>query len=106
MVDVLSAIVHTDDIKLCAERSRRREAHNNPGGVQPMELDLPLLKNLLSKRGDEIEQSVAGTGYLVKTVIGVGTFLLDNEGDIDLLTSKQKAIFDKFLQPLLETPRR
>ena len=71
-----------------------------------MELDLALLKNLLSKRGDEIEKSVAGTGYLAKTVIGVGTFLLDNEGDLDLLTSKQKVIFDKFLQPLLDAPRR
>ena len=71
-----------------------------------MELDLALLKNLLSKRGDEIEQSVAGSGYLAKTVIGVGTFLLDNEGDVDLLTSKQKAIFDRFLQPLLDAPRR
>ena len=71
-----------------------------------MELDLAVLKNLLSKRGDEIERSVAGTGFLAKTVIGVGTFLLDNEGDIDLLTSKQKAIFDKFLQPLLDAPRR
>ena len=71
-----------------------------------MELDQAALKNLLSKRGDEIEKCVAGTGYLAKTVIGVGTFLLDNEGDIDLLTSKQKAIFDKFLQPLLDAPRR
>jgi len=71
-----------------------------------MELDRVLLKNLLSKRGEEIEKSVAGTGYLAKTVIGVGTFLLDNEGDIDLLTSKQKAIFDKFLQPLLDESHR
>jgi hypothetical protein len=71
-----------------------------------MELDMAALKNLLSKRGDEIEKSVAGTGYLAKTVIGVGTFLLDNEGDLDLLTSKQKVIFDKFLQPLLDAPRR
>ena len=71
-----------------------------------MELDRAELKNLLSKRGDEIEKSVAGTGYLAKTIIGVGIFLLDNEGDVDLLTSKQKAIFDKFLQPLLGASRR
>jgi len=71
-----------------------------------MELDRAKLKNLLSKRGDEIEKSVAGTGYLAKTIIGVGIFLLDNEGDVDLLTSKQKTIFDKFLQPLLDASRR
>jgi hypothetical protein len=71
-----------------------------------MNVDLNLLKNLLGKRGDEIEKSVAGTGYLAKTVIGVGTFLLDNEGDYDLLTAKQKVIFDKFLKPLLESPYR
>lgn len=71
-----------------------------------MNVDLKLLKNLISKRGDEIEESVAGTGYLVKTVIGVGTFLLDNEGDYDLLTSKQKVVFEKFLKPLLDKPRR
>jgi hypothetical protein len=71
-----------------------------------MELDLRLLRNLLSKRTDEIEKSVAGTGYLTKTVIGVGTFLLDNEGDIDLMTDKQKVIFEKFILPLLDAPRR
>ncbi|GFE57129.1 hypothetical protein [Geobacter sp. AOG1] len=68
-----------------------------------MKVDLALLNNLLSKRSDEIEQSVAGTGYLARTVIGVGTFLLDNEGDTDLLTSKQLATFEKFLEPLLES---
>ena len=71
-----------------------------------MELDLRLLRTLISKRTDEIERSVAGTGYLAKTVIGVGTFLLDNEGDLDLLTAKQRATFEKFLKPLLEIPPR
>lgn len=70
-----------------------------------MIVNLKLLKNLLSKRGDEIEEIVAGTGYLAKTVSGVATFLLDNEGDYELLTSKQKAVFDKFLKPLLEQSR-
>ena len=69
-----------------------------------MALDLRLLRTLLSKRTDEIEKSVAGTGYLTRTVIGVGTFLLDNEGDVDLLTAKQLAIFEKFLKPLLDLP--
>lgn len=71
-----------------------------------MELDLRQLRNLISKRRDEIEQSVAGTGYLAKTVIGVGTFLLDNEGNVDLLSAKQLATFEKFLKPLLEVPPR
>jgi hypothetical protein len=66
-----------------------------------MELDLNLLRNLISKRRDEIEKGVAGTGYLAKTVIGVGTFLLDNEGDLELLSAKQRATFDKFIKPLL-----
>lgn len=69
-----------------------------------MGLDLKALRHLLSKRTAEIEKRVAGTGYLPRTVIGVGTFLLDNEGDIDLLTAKQRVIFEKFLQPLLEIP--
>jgi hypothetical protein len=71
-----------------------------------MNVDLALMKNVISKRGDEIEKSVAGTGYLARTVIGVGIFLLDNEGEIDLLTAKQKVIFEKFLKPLLDVPRR
>ena len=66
-----------------------------------MHVDLTLLKHLLSKRGDEIQKSVAGTGYLAKTVIGVGTFLLDNEGDVDLLSAKQKATYERFIEPLL-----
>jgi len=71
-----------------------------------MEIDLHALRILISKRSDEIEQSVAGTGYLAKTVIGVGTFLLDNEGNLDLLTAKQRVTFEKFLKPLLEVSPR
>ena len=71
-----------------------------------MNVNLTLLKNLISKRCDEIEKSVAGTGYLAKTVIGVGTFLLDNEGDVDLLSAKQRVTFERFLKPLLDAPRR
>ncbi|MRR05554.1 MAG: hypothetical protein EG828_01205 [Deltaproteobacteria bacterium] len=71
-----------------------------------MNVDLNLMRNLISKRGEEIEKSVAGTGYLAKTVIGVGTFLLDNEGDYELLTANQKVVFDRFLKPLLDKPRR
>ena len=71
-----------------------------------MEIDLRQLRNLISKRRDEIERSVEGTGYLARTVIGVGTFLLDNEGNIDLLSAKQLATFEKFLKPLLKLSPR
>jgi hypothetical protein len=71
-----------------------------------MQEELDLMRNLIHKRTDEIEKSVAGTGYLARTVIGVGTFLLDNEGDVDLLSAKQKVIFEKILLPLLNAPRR
>jgi len=71
-----------------------------------MEIDLNLLKNLISKRSDEIERSVSGTGYLARTVIGVGTFLLDNEGDIDLLSAKQRVTFERFLEPLLAAAKK
>ena len=66
-----------------------------------MEIDLNLLKDLITNRIDEIEMIVAGTGYLPRTVIGVGTYLLDNHGDFDILTAKQQATFEKFLKPLL-----
>ena len=69
-----------------------------------MELDLNALEHLLKKRLDEIELIVAGTGYLPKTVIGVGTVLLDNQGEVELLTAKQQVTFDKFIKPLLESP--
>ena len=71
-----------------------------------MEIDLHVLHTLLSKRRDEIEKSVEGTGYLARTVIGVGTFLQDNEGDIELLSAKQKLTFERFILPLLNTPRQ
>lgn len=67
-----------------------------------MDVDLNVLRHLLKKRTNEIEVMVAGTGYLVKTVVGVGTYLLDNQGDTDLLTAKQQVTFEKFLKPLLE----
>ena len=66
-----------------------------------MNLDLDKLRKLINKRTDEIEISVAGSGYLPRTVIGVATFLLDNEGNIDLLTAKQQVTFERFLKPLL-----
>ena len=67
-----------------------------------MELDLNQLHYLITRRRGEIEQIVAGTGYLPRTVIGVATFLLDNEGNLDLLSAKQLATFERFLKPLLE----
>lgn len=71
-----------------------------------MNINMTSMRNLIHKRADEIDQIVAGTGYLARTVIGVGTFLLDNEGDLDLLSAKQKVVFEKFLLPLLDKPRR
>lgn len=71
-----------------------------------MNVDLNSMRTLIHRRADEIDKSVAGTGYLARTVIGVGTFLLDNEGDVDLLSAKQKVIFEKFLLPLLKAPHR
>lgn len=69
-----------------------------------MEIDLDQLRVLLDKRLDEIVARVDGTGYLVRTVVGVGTFLLDNEGNLDLLTARQQVTFERFLRPLLESP--
>jgi len=70
-----------------------------------MEIDLDVLSHLIKKRTDEIDAIVAGTGYLTRTVIGVGTFLLDHDGNLDLLTAKQQITFERFLQPLLEKGR-
>lgn len=71
-----------------------------------MHVDVDKLITLIHRRSDEIEQSVAGTGYLSRTVIGVCTFLIDNEGDLELLSSKQKLTFERFILPLLNVPRR
>jgi hypothetical protein len=97
-VDVLPMLVYKG-LSACS-------AHTNHYGEENMNVDMKQLKNLISKRSDEIEKSVAGTGYLAKTVSGVATFLLDNEGDIDLMTAKQVVIFEKFIQPLLNKPHR
>lgn len=66
-----------------------------------MELDLDALHNLITNRTNEIEAIVDGTGYLPRTVIGVATFLLDYDGNLDLLTAKQQVTFEKFIEPLL-----
>lgn len=71
-----------------------------------MYVDLDKLHTLIHKRAEEIERSVDGSGYLPRTVIGVGTYLLDNDGDLDLLSARQKLTFDRFIQPLLDKPRR
>lgn len=66
-----------------------------------MELDLEALQNLITNRTKEIEAIVDGTGYLPRTVIGVATFLLDHDGNLDLLTAKQQVTFETFIEPLL-----
>ena len=71
-----------------------------------MDIDLNRLYWLITHRPDRIKKAVEGTGYLAKTVLGVGTFLLDNEGDISLLTAKQTVTFEKFILPLLEEKHR
>lgn len=71
-----------------------------------MEVDLKLLRNLLDSSPERIETIVQGTGYLPKTVIGVATFLLDNEGSLELLTSKQINTYERFIKPLLDASDR
>lgn len=66
-----------------------------------LELDLYALDKLIRNRTYEIEEIVAGTGYLAKTVIGVGTYLLDHDGDLDLLMPKQLVTYNRFIKPLL-----
>ena len=96
----------TSELKQVVPGSTYRDARDDlkTTGEQHMEINLRQLRNLLSKRKDEIEQIVEGTGYLARTVIGVGTFLLDNEGNLDLLSAKQLVTFEKFLKPLLKHP--
>jgi hypothetical protein len=66
-----------------------------------MDIDLDQLNRLINQRPEVIAKAVAGTGYLPRTVVGVGTFLLDNQGNLDLLTAKQQVTFERFLKPLL-----
>ncbi len=71
-----------------------------------MYVDLDQLRTLITKHSEAIDRSVAETGYLARTVIGVATYLLDNEGDLELLTARQRATFDRFLAPLIQEPPR
>ncbi|MDT8421726.1 MAG: hypothetical protein RQ754_14965 [Desulfuromonadales bacterium] len=71
-----------------------------------MDINRKALAHLVTKRVDRIEKIVEGTGYLPRTVIGVATFLLDNDLDIDLLTAKQQVTFETFLKPLLESSKK
>jgi hypothetical protein len=49
-----------------------------------MDINLERLGTLISHQPHKIEKAVSDTGYLPKTVIGGGNFLLDNQGDFDL----------------------
>jgi hypothetical protein len=66
-----------------------------------MDVDLDLLDYLCHKGAHYIEAAVAGAQHHPRTVTGVGIFLLDHDGNVDLLTAKQRVTFDKFLRPLL-----
>jgi len=69
-----------------------------------MDLDLDFLTFLTEAGTPYIDESVAGTGYLPRTVRGVALFLLDQDGDLDLLTAKQQVTFSRFIVPLLNDP--
>jgi len=66
-----------------------------------MEIDLNLLEYLTTKGSHYLQRAVVGTTYLPRTVSGVATFLLDHDGNVDLLTGKQQVTYARFLQPLL-----
>ena len=66
-----------------------------------MEIDLNVLAYLLGKGKSYVEKAVQGTGYLPRTVLGIGTNLIDTDGNIDLLAPKPRATYEKFLKPLL-----
>ncbi len=66
-----------------------------------MEPDLNLLEYLTGKGVQHIEEAVKGAQHLPKTVVGVAIHLLDMDGNVDLLTSKQQLTYEKFLKPLL-----
>ena len=66
-----------------------------------MNPDLKLLQYLATKGSHYLEEAVAGTSYLPRTVIGVATHLCDLEGEVDLLTAKQLVTYEKFIKPLL-----
>lgn len=66
-----------------------------------MNIDLDLLAYLAGKGVRHLEESVAGTSYLPRTVRGVGLFLLDRDGNLGVLTAKQQVTYEKFLKPLL-----
>lgn len=65
------------------------------------EIDLDLLNYLCHKGAHHIEAAVRGHQHLPRTVIGVGLFLLDHDGNVDLLTAKQQVTYNTFLRPLL-----
>jgi hypothetical protein len=65
------------------------------------DIDRSLLAYLIGKGSRHIEAAVKGNQILPKTVVGVGTYILDIEGDIDLLTARQQKIYATFLKPLL-----
>ena len=71
------------------------------GRMTVEEIDLDLLEYLCHKGAHYIEEAVAGAQHLPRTVIGVGTFLLDHDGNVDLLTAKQQVTYETFLKPLL-----
>ena len=66
-----------------------------------MDPDLDLLDFLCHKGAHYIEAAVAGAQHHPRTVVGVGIFLLDHDGNVDLLTAKQRVTYDRFLRPLL-----
>ncbi len=69
-------------------------------------MDIEQLKYLTTSGLHLLDKAAEGSEYLPKTVRGVATFLLDNEGDIDLLTSKQRATYDRFIKPLMDVKKR
>jgi len=66
-------------------------------------MNLDALKYILKNRIELIEEIVAGTQYDASATVGVGNFLLANEGNLELLSQAQKYHYKEFIKPFIES---
>ena len=65
-------------------------------------MDLEVLKYIVDNNSEYIEQRVDETKYDPATAVNIGKLILEKDGDIGILSDKQKFYFQKFIEPLIE----
>lgn len=65
-------------------------------------MNVSVLTYIIENLPEEIERNAQRASYDYSIALGVAKFIIHNDGNISILSDKQKFYYEKFIKPLLE----